>query len=66
MAYKTGQERHVTFTWDDSTRTLSWKVEGSYRGKDIFREMKVTVFYQGGIVTRNVPLKASDKLLLAK
>jgi alpha-glucosidase len=65
-AYKTGQERHVTFTWDDSTRTLSWKVEGPYRGKDIFKEMKVTVFDPGGIVTRNAPLVASDKLLFTK
>jgi alpha-glucosidase len=65
-AYKTGQARHVTFTWDDATRTLSWNVDGPYRGKDIFKEMKVTVFYPGGIVTRNVPLKASNKLRLIK
>jgi ribosomal protein S28E/S33 len=65
-AYKSGQERHVTFTWDDPARTLSWKVKGPYRGKDIFREMKVTVFYPGRIVTRNVRLEASDKLLIAE
>jgi alpha-glucosidase len=66
LAYKTGQERHVTFTWDDATRTLSWNVEGAYRGKDIFKDMKVTVFDPNGIVTRNGTLDASGKLVLTR
>jgi alpha-glucosidase len=65
-AYKTGQERHVTFTWDDATRTLGWKVEGPYRGKDIFKEMKVTVFDPSGIITKNGTLETSDKLVFTK
>ena len=63
-AYKAGQERHVTFLWDDAVRTLSWKVEGPYRGKDIFKEMKVTVFDPSGIITRTAPLESSDRLVL--
>jgi alpha-glucosidase len=65
-AYKTGQERHVTFTWDDASRTLSWKIEGAYRGKDIFKEMKVTVFDPSGIITKNATLETSDKLVITK
>jgi alpha-glucosidase len=57
-------DRATTFTWDDAKRTLSWKVEGSYRGKDIFKEMKVTVFDPKGVVTRNSPLQASGSMTL--
>jgi alpha-glucosidase len=43
-AYLKGQVRRTTFTWDDAQRRLSWKIEGPYDGKDIFRSMKVMVF----------------------
>lgn len=43
-AYLTGNLRRTTFTWNDATRELSWKVEGTYNGKTIFKEMQVTVF----------------------
>jgi alpha-glucosidase len=65
-AYKTGQERHVTFTWDDATRTLGWSVEGAYRGKDIFKEMQVTLQDPTGVITRTSSLDASGKLVLTK
>jgi alpha-glucosidase len=64
--YKTGEVRRVTFTWNDSARSLTWKVEGPYRGKDIFKEMKVTVFDPNGLVTRNGSLKSSGKMSFAK
>lgn len=56
--------RRVTFAWDEANRTLSWKVDGPYRGKDIFKEAKVTVFDPKGVVTRTTPLEASGKLAL--
>jgi alpha-glucosidase len=43
-AYLKGQVRQTTFTWDDALRRLSWKIQGPYTGKDIFRSMKVKVF----------------------
>jgi alpha-glucosidase len=43
-AYLKGEVRCTTFTWDDFQRRLSWKVEGPYAGKDIFKSMKVKVF----------------------
>ena len=39
-----GQTRRATFTWDDVRRRLTWKIEGPYDGKDIFKSMKVKVF----------------------
>lgn len=43
-AYLKGRVRRTTFTWNDAQRRLSWKIEGSYAGKDIFTNMKVKVF----------------------
>ena len=48
-AYLNGQFRRTTFTWDDAARRLSWKVEGPYAGKDIFKHMKVEVFDPQGV-----------------
>ena len=42
--YLKGEVRCTTFTWDDLKRRLSWKIEGLYAGKDIFKSMKVKVF----------------------
>ena len=58
-AYKMGNLRRVQFTWDDRARSLVWKVEGPYRGKDVFKMMKVTVFDPNGVVTRNGSLETS-------
>ena len=65
-AYASGQVRRITFTWDDAGRSLSWKVEGPYRGKDIFKEMKVTVFEAGEVITKNSSLESSGKMVLGK
>jgi alpha-glucosidase len=65
-AYMKGQFRRTTFTWDDAGRTLSWKVDGPYRGKDIFKELKVTVFDAGGILTRTGSLENAGKMILSK
>jgi len=43
-AYVKGQVRSTKFTWDDLDRRLSWKIEGPYAGKDIFKRMNVKVF----------------------
>jgi alpha-glucosidase len=43
-AYLKGEVRRTTFTWDDVERRLSWKIEGPYAGKDIFKSMQVKVF----------------------
>jgi YD repeat-containing protein len=43
-AYRKGQTRRTTFTWNDARRRLTWKIEGPYAGPDIFKTMKVKVF----------------------
>jgi len=35
--------RTTTYKWNDSTRTLSWKVSGKYTGKKVFNEIRVIV-----------------------
>lgn len=63
-AYAMGLVRRVTFAWDEAARTLSWTVDGPYRGKDIFKEAKVTLFDPKGVVSRSTPLEKSGKLAL--
>jgi hypothetical protein len=41
-------------------------VEGPYRGKDIFKTMKVTVFDPNGVVTRNASLESAGRITFAK
>ena len=48
-AYLKGAVRRTTFTWDDTSHHLSWEVSGDYTGKDIFDNMRIKVFYPGGI-----------------
>jgi alpha-glucosidase len=65
-AYRTGKLRRVKFTWNDATRSLVWKVEGPYRGKDIFKTMKVTVYDPNGVVTRNGSLENAGSITFGK
>jgi len=46
--YVNGDIRKTAFHWDDSIRTLTWKQEGSYQGKDIFKAIHVAVFDGNG------------------
>ncbi len=48
-AYLKGNNRRITFTWDDAARRLSWKTEGHYDGKDIYQQLKVVVFDPQGV-----------------
>jgi alpha-glucosidase len=41
--YLSGQIRRTTFAWNDASRTLSWKIEGPYDGKDIFSDITISV-----------------------
>ncbi|HUB24085.1 MAG TPA: TIM-barrel domain-containing protein [Tepidisphaeraceae bacterium] len=47
--YLHGDLRHTIFTWDDASRTLSWKIDGSYAGRDIFTDLTVSVMDSGGV-----------------
>jgi alpha-glucosidase len=42
--YQRGIVRKTNFKWNDAMRTLSWKQEGDYHGKEVFTAMRVVVF----------------------
>lgn len=63
-AYLKGEVRRTTFTWNDATHRLSWKVGGPYDGKDIFTTMNIEVFYPEGIKQAKASLPSSGSLQL--
>ncbi len=65
IAYANGQERKTTFTWNNSSRVLNWKIQGPYRGKDIFKEARFTVFDPKGVKTGNISLEQSGEVKVA-
>jgi alpha-glucosidase len=48
-AYLKGQIRRTTFAWNDASRTLSWKIDGPYAGKDIFTDISIAVMDPAGV-----------------
>jgi alpha-glucosidase len=50
LGYQKGNVRTTRFSWDDKARVLSWKVEGTYRGASVFRDVKAVLFSPGGRV----------------
>jgi alpha-glucosidase len=47
--YLKGQLRRTAFTWNDKARTLSWKIDGPYAGKDVFTDLTIEVMDAGGV-----------------
>jgi alpha-glucosidase len=58
LAYQKGLVRHTLFTWNDQTRTLSWKVSGPYSGDNLFHAVKFVLFAPQGVLTGNTSLDA--------
>jgi len=46
--YLKGTFRKTVFTWNDTTRELSWTREGNYSGPTVFKEMTISVFDPSG------------------
>jgi alpha-glucosidase len=65
-AYLKGQIRRTTFTWDDAAGSLSWTIEGPYRGKDIFKNLKVVVFDPQTIRRAEGSLGSNGSLVLLR
>ncbi|MDP4187578.1 MAG: DUF5110 domain-containing protein, partial [Bacteroidota bacterium] len=57
--YINGDVRLTTYTWSDATKILSWRVEGKYTGKKVFKtimvicgnEIKTAAIHNKGSVT---------------
>ncbi len=64
-AYLKGKIRQTTFAWNNTSHRLSWKIHGSFDGKDIFNTMKIEVFYPEGIKQANALLLSSGSLRLS-
>jgi alpha-glucosidase len=65
-AYLKGQIRRTTFQWNDASRTLKWKIDGPYDGKDIFTEMSISVFDADGIRHASGSLRADGSAFIAQ
>ena len=60
--YLKGQVRRTTFVWQDKTRRLSWKRDGSYAGPDVFQNLHVVLFDPREKVETQCVLSASGTL----
>ena len=41
--YANSNVRTTTYKWNDSPRTLSWKVSGKFSGKKVFNVIRIVV-----------------------
>jgi len=57
LNYRNGDFCRTSFSWNDQTKTLSWKITGSYKGKNCFRTLKAVLLSQQGATSRNVSLE---------
>jgi len=63
-AYLKGEIRNTNFKWDDAKRTLSWTVEGPYAGKDIFKDLVVSVFDANGVKQLKGSIEVSGQVVV--
>ncbi len=52
--YQRGIQRTTVFTWNNLTHTLRWLRRGKYNGANVFRKMRVVVYYPAGRVSSAV------------
>ncbi len=64
--YQNGKIRRTTFQWNDAAGTLTWKRDGDYSGKNVFKKMRVVLFDPKKIVEARHNLSAEDSLSLRK
>jgi alpha-glucosidase len=62
LGYQSGAIRKTTFSWNDQTQTLSWKVEGPYQGANVFSAMKAILFSPKGALTQQADLGKDGSL----
>jgi len=60
-AYQHGQLRRTIFNWNDSTRTLTWTIDGPYAGRNVFTDMTIKLFDPAGSRTSNATLRSSGQ-----
>ncbi len=48
LDYQKGIVRSTAFSWNDQTKTLSWKITGTYQGDHRFHQVKAVLFAPSG------------------
>jgi alpha-glucosidase len=64
--YQNGKIRRTTFQWNDAAGTLTWKRDGDYFGKNVFKKMRVVLFDPIKTVQAENNLSAEGSLSLRK
>jgi alpha-glucosidase len=62
LAYQKGAARLTTFSWNDATKTLSWKIEGSYDGDHRFHAVNAMLFSPQAAVTKQASLNQGGSI----
>ncbi|MHC4882929.1 MAG: TIM-barrel domain-containing protein, partial [Planctomycetota bacterium] len=62
--YLKGAIRKTTFSWDNKENTLSWNISGNYKGENLFKSAKVTVFYPGGKKQAEITFSENGRLAI--
>lgn len=55
--YQKGTARFTAFSWNDRTKTLSWKISGNYNGNKRFHEIKAVLFSPEGPGSKDASLE---------
>jgi alpha-glucosidase len=66
LNYQKGEIRRTTFQWNDAAGILTWKRDGDYDGKNVFKKMRVVLFDLKKIVRAKHNLSAEGSLSLRK
>jgi alpha-glucosidase len=66
LDYQKQKIRRTAFVWNDATRILTWKRDGDYDGKDVFKKMRVVLFDPEKTVQAGHRLSAKGALILRK
>lgn len=63
LDYQTGVFKATDFSWNDSTRTLTWNVtrETSFSGA-LFTQMDVILFSESSVVSKSTNLNTSGEI----
>ncbi|MGD0461571.1 MAG: TIM-barrel domain-containing protein [Tepidisphaeraceae bacterium] len=65
-AYLRGQIRRTAFVWNDASRTLSWKIDGHYAGKDVFADITVSMMDPGGAKVAAASIASDGQLVIPR
>ncbi|HEY0258109.1 MAG TPA: TIM-barrel domain-containing protein, partial [Candidatus Methylacidiphilales bacterium] len=57
LDYQKGAARFTAFSWNDQTKTLSWKISGNYNGNNRFHAIKAVLFSPEGPGSKDASLE---------